>query len=212
MNNSYKEYEEDEFLMISGIQHFVFCKRQWALIHIEQQWEENYYTVDGNIMHERVHNPRLDKKRKDISHNRGMQVCSRSLGMFGVCDMVEFHEDNHVVPIEYKRGKPKDHKADIMQLVLQTICLEEMLCTEIENGYIFYGETKHREKIEISKELRDEAKKITEEMHELFNRGYVPKVKIKKECKSCSLQNICLPKLLKIKSAKMYIDSVVGGE
>lgn len=88
-----KEYREDEFLMLSGIQHFSFCRRQWALIHIEQQWKENYFTIDGNIMHENAHDGTFQEKRGNVLITRGMPVFSRTLGVSGVCDVVEFQKE-----------------------------------------------------------------------------------------------------------------------
>lgn len=208
MEDKYREYEEDDFLMLSGIQHFEFCQRQWGLIHIENQWEENLLTVDGELMHEKVHDKLFDEKRKDIKYSRGVSIHSRRLGIYGVCDMVEFH-DGQVIPIEYKRGKPKEHNADELQLVLQAMCLEEMMCTTIEYGFIYYGETKHRMKIEINQELRDKVEESTARMHELYVKGYVPRVKTKRECSACSLKEICLPKMLKAISAKKYIDRAI---
>lgn len=208
MNDKYKEYEEENFLMLSGIQHFEFCQRQWGLIHIENQWEENFLTVDGELMHEKVHDKLFDEKRNGVKYSRGVSIHSRRLGIYGTCDMVEFH-DGQVIPIEYKRGKPKEHNADELQLVLQAICLEEMMCTKIEYGFIYYGETKHRIKVDISSDLRNKVEIATERMHDLYSKGYVPVVKTKRECSACSLKEICLPKMLKAISAKKYIDKVL---
>lgn len=150
------KYCEDEYLMISGLQHFVFCRRQWALIHIEQQWAENYRTADGNAMHKNVHDENLNEKRKNRIITRAISVSSAELGLSGECDVVEFTSckggirifgregEYKVTPIEYKRGAPKENESDIMQLCAQAMCLEEMLCCEIDKGYIYYGESKRR--------------------------------------------------------------------
>lgn len=142
--------EEDHFLLLSGIQHFLFCKRQWALIHIEQQWEENVLTVEGNHLHEKADQPFLREKRGNKLIVRAMPIKSRSLKITGVCDVVEFVSDNNGVeingmegkytpyPVEYKRGKPKKNDSDILQLTAQAMCLEEMLLCEIDKGYMFY--------------------------------------------------------------------------
>lgn len=198
------EYAEDDFLALSGIQHFVFCKRQWALIHIEQQWAENLRTVEGNLMHERAHDEALDKTRNGVRTSHGLPVHSSILGIYGVCDIVEFHLEG-AIPIEYKRGAPKQNDADVMQLVLQTICLEEMMCETIETGYLYYGETRHRLKVDITPELRDKAILLTRQMHEYFERAYTPKVKPTKSCNACSLRNLCLPKLYARGSAQNYM-------
>ena len=126
-------YSEDEYLMLSGIQHFVFCRRQWALIHIEQQWEENYRTVDGNIMHERVHDAEFHEKRGDLVITRAMAVSSSRLGISGECDAVELRKADDgielfgmdgkysITPIEYKRGEPKEDDCDVVQLMAQAL-------------------------------------------------------------------------------------------
>ena len=201
------EYQEDDYLMISGIQHFEFCRRQWALIHIEQQWAENVHTVVGELMHKKVHDPYLQEKRKDVLYVRALPVSSRIMGVSGECDMVEFHKAEDgitlfghrglytVYPVEYKKGKPKESEEDILQLVAQVMCLEEMFSTTISEGALYYGETRRRENITFSQELRDEVKEIFQEMHQYYERGYTPKVKKSKACNSCSLKEICLPKV-----------------
>lgn len=211
------KYSEDEYLMLSGIQHFAFCRRQWALIHIEQQWEENYRTVEGNIMHERAHDETLHEKRGDLLITRGMAVSSSNLGISGECDVVEFRRSKDgislfgqegtfsVTPIEYKRGAPKIDESDKLQLAAQAMCLEDMLCCEIKTGYLFYGETRRRTKVDIDQELRERTKDMLEEMHDLFRRGHTPKVKHTKACNACSLKNICLPVLCGRKTASAYM-------
>lgn len=215
-----KEYKEDDYLMISGIQHFAFCRRQWALIHLEQQWTENYKTMDGNFMHRQAHNGAFHEKRKDIIISRGMPVFSRIMGVSGICDIVEFHADESgtlirtfggkytPLPIEYKRGKPKDHDADILQVAAQAMCLEEMFSTQIPEGALFYGETRRREIVEITEELRNEVKLMFQEMHQYYERKYTPKVKTGKGCNSCSLKDICMPRLGKVSSVKTYMNQV----
>ena len=218
------EYAEDDYLMISGIQHFKFCRRQWALIHVEQQWEDNVHTVVGELMHKKVHDPYLTEKRKGVIIARAMPVSSRELGISGECDVVEFHkcEDGiklyghrglySVYPIEYKKGKPKLTEEDKLQLAAQVLCLEEMFSTQIPEGAIFYGETRRREPVEITKELREEAWDVFREMHGYYSRRYTPRVKYSKSCNACSLKEICLPKLGKTGSVKSYIQRMLEGE
>jgi CRISPR-associated exonuclease Cas4 len=218
-------YSEDDYLMLSGIQHFVFCKRQWALIHIEQQWQENLHTVEGNILHKKAHDGAASEKRKDLLITRGMRVFSRSLGISGVCDVVEFHQDAQkgislhgrkgkysVYPVEYKRGEPKQHDADILQMVAQGICLEEMLSCEIQRGFLYYGEIRRRIEVEFNEELRCRVRDIFAEMHQYYCRRHTPKVKPTKSCNACSLKVLCLPKLYKKKSAKSYISRKISEE
>lgn len=211
-------YSEDDYLMLSGIQHFVFCRRQWALIHIENQWAENYRTIDGNIMHEKAHDDKFTEKRKNVIVTRGMPVYSKKLGVSGICDIVELIRDDDnginingrrhrykIVPVEYKRGEEKQGEEDILQLVTQAMCLEEMLLCKIDYGYIFYGKTKRRVKVDITLELREKVIKMFSEMHNYYKRKYTPKVRRTKSCNACSLKDICIPSLYKKKSVKDYI-------
>lgn len=217
-----KEYSEDEYLMLSGIQHYSFCKRQWALIHIENQWSENIRTIEGQILHEKAHDSNIAEKRGDIIISRAMPIVSRNLGISGECDVVEFHKDQEgvniigrdgrykIYPVEYKKGKPKIDDIDIMQLTAQAMCLEEMLCCEIEKGYLYYGETRHRETVVIDAEYKDKVIELFSEMHKLYESKHTPKVKRTKACNACSLKDICLPVLLKKRSVKEYIAQVIS--
>lgn len=217
-------YNEDEYILLSGIQHFMFCRRQWALIHIEQQWEENFRTVDGEIMHRNVHDSGFHEKRGEAIITRAMAVSSARLGISGECDAVEFKKakgginifgvegEYIVIPIEYKRGEPKKDESDIMQLTAQAMCLEEMLCCEITFGYMYYGETKHRLKVIFDDALRERTENAIIEMHKLYDRKYTPKVKRTKACNACSLKNICLPVICGKLSASEYVRKTLGLE
>lgn len=214
-------YSEDEYLLLSGIQHFVFCRRQWALIHIEQQWADNLRTVDGEIMHRNVHDSGFNETRGDLITARAMAVSSAELGISGECDVVEFRRcaegitifgrdgNFSVTPVEYKRGEPKENESDIMQLTAQAMCLEEMLCCEIQAGYLFYGETRRRLKVEFTEELRTRTKSIIAEMHRFYRDKHTPKVKRTKSCNACSLKNICLPVICSEKTTSQYISEML---
>jgi len=214
-------YQEEELLLLSGLQHFAFCRRQWALIHIEQIWKENLKTVEGAILHEKTHDEYFTEKRNDLIISRGMRVFSYLLGITGACDVVEFHASDEgipikgregkwqVIPVEYKRGKPKEHNADRLQICAQAMCLEEMLVCDIKKGYLYYGELRRREEVNMTEELRDQVKGCLEEMHMLYHRGHTPKTKPGKFCKSCSLEDLCVPKLCKDISAAAYIKKYV---
>lgn len=216
------EYDEEDFLNLSGIQHFAFCRRQWALIHIEQCWQENLRTVEGEYLHDRAHDPYFTEKRGDVVTSRGMPVFSRTLGINGVCDIVEFQQSPRGVsifgrdglwlptPVEYKHGSPKENDCDALQLCAQAMCLEEMLGCTVKEGCLFYGETNHRMKIKLDDELREKVKTMLLEMHTLYQRRYTPKVQPTKSCKACSLAELCMPKLCKNKSAARYIADCVG--
>lgn len=210
-------YAEDALLQLSGLQHFKFCRRQWALIHIEQQWAENFRTTDGAILHETAHNGSFSESRRDLLVTRDMQISSSSLGVSGACDVLEFHRGDTGIPlpgraglwqpfpVEYKRGRPKEHDADALQLCGQAMCLEEMLCCEIPKGALYYGETRRRTEVEFTSELRQEVQALLKQMHALYARGHTPKVKPTKGCNACSLKELCLPKLMKNKSVSAYL-------
>lgn len=219
-----RDYKEEDYLMISGIQHFSFCRRQWALIHVEQLWSENVRTVEGNIMHERAHDGKLVEKRNNIIVARGMNIFSKTMGVSGCCDVVEFHKEGNgiqlhgyegeygVYPIEYKKGKAKENDADILQLTAQALCLEEMLSCNITEGALYYGETKRRLKIQFTEERREKVKAIFLEMHQYFERRYTPKVKFSKSCNACSLKELCIPILGKQRSIEKYIEKYLRDE
>ena len=212
------EYTSDELLPLSGIQHFLFCRRQWALIHVERQWQENALTAEGRIMHQRVDDPFFTETRNGVITARSVPVASYRLGLTGVCDLVEFTESPEGVnlagragrytpaPVEYKRGREKHDHSDEAQLCAQAICLEEMLAATIPRGFLYYGETRHRVEIEITAELRTLVKNMADEMHNYFQSGYTPRVKPSKACRSCSLADLCLPELQeKVIAASKYI-------
>jgi CRISPR-associated exonuclease Cas4 len=216
------EYTSDELLPLSGIQHFLFCRRQWALIHVERQWQENLLTVEGKLLHKRVDDPIFTEARKGVITARSVPVASHRLGLSGVCDVVEFTESPDGValpgrngqylpaPVEYKRGHEKIDPCDEAQLCAQAICLEEMLSIPIPVGYLYYGETRHRVGVELNLELRSLVKEMSDEMHAYFQRGYTPRVKPSKACRSCSLADICLPGLMENTiAASKYIQQQV---
>lgn len=217
-------YAEEDYLMLSGIQHFAFCRRQWALIHIEQQWADNYRTTAGELMHKRAHDEGSFEKRGNLLIVRGMRIASRELGLSGQCDVVEFRQDEDGVglfgyegtwspiPVEYKHGEPKENNADELQLCAQAMCLEEMLRTQIPHGDLYYGTNRRRSRVEFTEELREAVQKMTKEVHQLFQRGYTPNVKPTKQCKACSLEKLCVPKLQKTIKVRDYIERNVKSE
>ena len=211
-------YREEDFLQLSGLQHFAFCRRQWALIHLEQQWQENLRTIEGQLLHERAHDASLRERRGDTLVLRSLAVASPTLGLSGQCDVVEFRAAPEGVPlageegrwlpfpVEYKRGAPKSHDADALQLCAQAICLEEMLCCTLPEGALFYGETHRRVSVTFTEALRQKVSALSEEMHALFRRGYTPKAKPTKACNACSLKELCLPTLLQKKNVSEYLN------
>lgn len=210
-------FAPEDCLMISGLQHFRFCRRQWALIHLEQQWAENLRTVEGEFLHERAHNEQLRERRGDLLTVRGLRVQSLTLGLSGVCDVVEFRQDARGVPlsgkegqwlpypVEYKRGVPKQDGCDELQLCAQAMCLEEMLCCEIPEGALYYGEPRRRLRVSLTKELREEVRSDAAQMHALYRCGHTPRVRRTKSCNACSLKGLCLPGLQKSGSVRDYL-------
>lgn len=217
-NREFEGQSRDDYLLISGIQHFVFCRRQWALIHIEQLWDENYFTVDGQIKHTKVDSGDISELKNDIRIIRSMPVASHELKIQGKCDVVELQPDDDgfyfskynrkykVYPIEYKRGKPKKDDSDIMQLLAQVMCLEEMLGLRIEEAACFYFETRRRQQVTFTEDLRNQLIDIIDEMHNYYSRKYTPKVKKTHKCRSCSLKDLCLPELDGTLSVSKYIE------
>ena len=215
------DYPEDDWLALSGLQHFAFCRRQWALIHIEQQWQDNYLTTAGSLEHERTHDYSASESRGNLLIMRALRVFSRTLGISGVCDVVEFRKSIDGVPlhgragawlpypVEYKHGKSKQHDADRIQLCAEAMCLEEMLACSIPEGALFYQQTKHRDRVIFDSSLREQVVMMAREMHALFKRGRTPEVGLSKSCRSCSLRDVCLPKLVKTQSARQFIENAV---
>lgn len=215
---------EQPLLPLSGIQHFAFCRRQWALIHIENLWAENVRTVEGNIMHQRAHDEDAAELRGDVLILRGLRIASEKLGLSGACDVVEFHQNAQGVtlhgregrwlpyPVEYKRGKPKEDDCDQLQLCAQAMCLEDMLLCDISEGSLYYGETRRRQRVSFTPELRERVKSMAEEMHAYFDRRHTPAAKPSKACNACSLKELCLPKLTKRESVSAYIHAHTGDD
>lgn len=215
-------YRDEDYLALSGIQHFSFCRRQWALIHIDQVWSDNLLTVEGELMHQRAHDAGMRERRGDTIVVRGLTVRSALLGVWGKCDVVEFHKssDGHplfgedglwkALPVEYKHGKSKTDDADRLQLCAQAMCLEEMLAAEISYGCLYYGATHARERVEFDDRLRMSVERMFEEMRSLYTRRYVPKVKQHPSCRSCSLFELCIPKI-SARSVSNYIDRSLRG-
>lgn len=223
-------YSEDDLLMLSGIQHMAFCERQWALIHLEQVWAENVRTIEGKHLHERTDDPFEDETRKDIRVVRAMPVVSHSIGLRGVADVVEFQRTENEqegitvkikgrkgwwrpYPVEYKRGRPKPDDRDAVQLCAQAIALEEMLRISIDAGFLYYGQTRHREQIFFNQVLRTRVGDLSQKMHRMFSEGKTPKAQKGKHCSLCSLKEICQPNLtIRHRSVREYLAQMVDAE
>lgn len=199
--------------MLSGIQHIAFCERQYALIYIEQQWVDNLLTAEGRILHERVDNPLENETRGDRIFLRSVPLVSYELGLYGRADLIELHRDNtnkdpntifirekpgrwKIIPIEYKRGKPKPDDCDRIQLCAQAMCLEEMHKVKILSGFLYYGLPHHRYDVVFDEVLRRQTEYFASRMHELFQKAITPQPVYRKTCYSCSMINICQPKII----------------
>jgi CRISPR-associated exonuclease Cas4 len=198
-------FSEDDLIPISALQHYLFCRRQCALIHVEQIWTENVLTMEGRILHEKVHESDTES-RSGVRIVRGLRIHSVVAGLIGQADVVEFVRSESGIPlegfsgfwqpypVEFKRGKPKGDAIDEVQLCAQAICLEEMLKVEIRKGAFFYGTPRRRHEIFITPSLRGLTMKIVMEVRGLFASGNTPTAKYQKKCRNCSLYAECLPK------------------
>ena len=227
INDDHHLYSEEEMLQLSGIQHYVFCPRQWALIHLEQIWADNTLTTEGSLLHQNVDNPYLrEPNGSSVITLRSLRLSSPNLGLSGIADAVEIFPFESApprkqailksrlftaLPIEYKRGKPKTTDCDRLQVVAQALILEEMLSVKITQGAIFYWETRHREYFDITEEMKTMVRTISNEMHAIVNNGTLPKAIKKSHCRSCSLLDYCLPSLTG-RSAKKYLQEAVKSQ
>lgn len=196
---SEKNYETDDLVMLSALNHYIYCPRRCALIHIEQIWSENLFTAEGRIMHDKADSNKFES-RGNVRIDYSVPLRSLRLGLIGKADVVEFHKQGDKwipFPVEYKRGKPKIDDCDKVQLCAQAICLEEMLNVEIPEGALFYGQTRRREDVVFDKKLRMKTEEAAKKVHALIETGITPKAEYSKKCKKCSLLEICLPKVSK---------------
>ena len=216
-------YAEDDLLPLSGLQHLLFCERQWGLIHIEQAWEENRLTAEGRVLHERVHESATEN-RPSVRISRGLRLYSFRLGLSGQADVVEFHRCTAGVvlpdvegfwrpfPVEYKRGKPKVDACDEVQLCAQALCLEERFGQEIAEGALYYGTPRRRTKVVFDHGLRQRTETLAKRMHELYEARITPSAVYGRKCESCSLKAICLPKQLsKPQRVAQYLAQALAG-
>jgi CRISPR-associated exonuclease Cas4 len=230
-------FSEDQIIPISALQHWLYCPRQCALIHLEQAWAENKFTAEGRVMHENAHEG-ADETRAGVRITRGMPVVSQELGLSGQCDVVEFHPAEaacgsdlkfeisdlreregdagreapfksqvsnsksalRALPVEYKRGKPKAHRADEVQLCAQGMCLEEMLGNAIGSGCLYYGEKRRRTDVAFDEELRELVREVISEVRLCFASGITPTAEYDaRRCDACSLIDFCQPQAMRLK-------------
>ena len=201
-----------EEVMLSALQHYAYCPRQCALIHLEQVWVENGHTMEGRVMHEHVHDSG-SRMRDGIKIVTDLELRSERLGLCGRADVVEFHRCGkvwHPYPVEYKKGRPhRGCDADSVQLCGQALCLEEMLGVSIREGALYYGQTRRRITVEFTEERRRRTEEVARAVHELFARGMTPPPYERQGCEACSLQEECLPELSELK-ASYYVQTLCG--
>lgn len=201
-------FSEDDLLPLSGLQHLAFCERQAALIHVEQVWLDNVWTVEGQHLHETTDEGQ-GESRREVRVARGLPLRSLTLGLSGRADVVEFHrvddaEGGTVLtgfpgrwrpfPIEYKRGRPKRHRADEIQVCAEALCLEEMLETPVPAGALFYGKTRRRTGVTFDDDLRAEVTKAASRFRALIDSRRTPPAEYGPKCEECSLMPICAPR------------------
>jgi CRISPR-associated exonuclease Cas4 len=210
--------EEEDRLPLSALQHLAYCRRQCALIHIEGYWSENRQTASGRILHRRVHDA-ATRMESGIIIARSLRLTSGRLGLVGIADVVEFHPDPSGIripghkgmwmpfPVEYKRGRPKQHQADEIQLCAQALCLEEMLHAAIPAGALFYGKTRRRQPVDLNIQLRSTVESLCSELHQLIASKIVPQPEPGPKCRLCSLLDECAPG--ENRAASAYIDRIL---
>ena len=185
---------ENDLVPISALQHFLYCSRQCALIHLERHWTENRYTAEGRILHTRV-DAGAAESRPAVKVERSVPVRSLRLGISGLIDVVEIRTGRHLFPVEYKRGRPKSHRADEVQLCAQALCLEEMRDTLIPKGALFYGRNRRRKAVLFDGGLRELTERVASDTSRMLRIGNTPNpVYERRKCDACSLIDYCQPR------------------
>ncbi len=202
MVKSAAAFDEADLIPLSAVQHMLYCPRQCALIHNEQQWAENQFTAEGRILHERV-DAGTHERRSGVTIARSVALRSQRLGLSGIVDVVEIHPGKKPYPVEYKRGKPKSHRADEVQLCAQAMCLEEMLDVPVPEGALFYGKSRRRKVVLFDADLRELTRRVAGEARTMLSSGKTPLPAYEpRKCNACSLRTVCQPRMPR------YADSV----
>lgn len=191
--------DDDELIPISALQHYLYCPRQCALIHVERLWAENRQTAEGRLLHDRADQPQVER-RHGVRTVTAMPLSCPELGITGVADVVEFHAagvGERPYPVEYKRGRPKAHRADEVQLCAQALCLEAMFGQKVEEGALFCGMPRRRTVVAIDDALRKLTLEVIQATREMVCAGRTPLASYEaKRCDACSLIDLCQPRLL----------------
>ena len=193
--------EPQDPIMLSALQHWSYCRRQCALIHLEQAFEENVHTMRGNAAHERVDEPGFETF-EGVRSERALPVWSERLGLIGKCDVVEFHPDGRIYPVEYKHGKKREKLHDEIQLAAQAMCLEEMTGKAVSRGAIYHHGSRRRREVMITPELREKVEETTAAIRTMLDSGKLPPPSNDARCRECSLKEICQPEAMAAREAQ----------
>ncbi len=228
-------FNEDDLVPISALQHLIFCPRQCALIHLERLWADNQWTAEGHLLHKNAESGK-STTRDGIRITRDLPLQSLKYGLIGKADIIEWHPPSNldvrsekqtlkkiidlhrtrslagwtILPVEYKRGQPKQNDSDRVQLCAQALCLEEMLKITICRGLIFYGKKQHRYEVNLDEALRKTTIDTIQQMHELIASGCTPSAEFGPKCHSCSLYDLCLPQSFQQNSASQWLSQQVN--
>lgn len=186
-----------DYLPLSALQHLLFCERQMALIHVERVWAENRLTAEGRVIHERAHTGGASYATT-MKVARGLHLVSETHRLQGIADIVELHKNGAIVPVEYKRGRPKKDLSDKVQLCAQALCLEEMMGKPVPLGLLFYGQTHRRLEVHIDDVLRTATINAINRLHEIIGARLTPPAFYDKRCESCSLLDLCMPNAMRL--------------
>ena len=199
-----KRLDNDDPIMLSALQHYSYCPRQCALIHVEQAFDENVHTMRGNAVHQRVDEPGFESF-EGVRSEKALPVWSERLGLIGKCDVVEFYPDGRIYPVEYKHGKKRAKAHDDIQLAAQAICLEEMTGKPVTHGAIYHHTSRRRREVAITDALRRQVEETVGAIRTLLVSGKLPLPVNDARCKECSLKEICQPHALADKTHQREI-------
>ena len=207
--------DDNDLIPLSALQHYLYCPRQCALIHLEQQWAENRQTAEGRLLHQRADTPQIEQRR-GVRTVTAMPLLALELGITGKADVVEFHQSDGIefaFPVEYKRGRPKAHRADEVQLCAQALCLEAMLGKRVEAGALFYGQIRRRKDVPFDAELRDLTLRTISETRAMIASRQTPLARYEAQrCDACSLLDLCQPRLLGRRNVSDWLHRQIDNE
>jgi CRISPR-associated exonuclease Cas4 len=180
---------------LSALQHWIYCPRQCGLIHLEQQFEDNVHTARGQAVHHLVDTPGYEVKR-GVRVERALPLWSDRLGLIGKADLVEFHPDGRIYPVEFKHGRKRGRIHDDIQLAAQAMCLEDMLGRPVPQGAIYHASSHRRREVDITEDLRALVSETSDAIRAMLASGILPPPVNDARCRECSLREICQPEML----------------